>query len=130
MTITPSSSDSPKPHRRRGGQPGNHNALTHGFYSRYFTQVDVKDLGQYAFSGLDDEVALIRIYIRHLIELGSRPDSPYDPLTILRAICLASSSLTRLLKTQKLVFGQKDELREMLDRVIAQAQEEQGWPIL
>jgi hypothetical protein len=30
--------------RKRGGQPGNGNALRHGFYSRRFTRQEVEDL--------------------------------------------------------------------------------------
>ena len=128
MSTPPSPSSS----RRRGGQPGNQNALKHGFYSRYFNTVDRQDLENYSFSGLHDEIVLVRIYIRNLVEMATHPDCPYDALVILRALSAACSNLTRLLKTQKLVFEKSEEssLREMLDRVVLETQIAQNWPII
>jgi hypothetical protein len=108
--------------RRRGAQPDNLNALKHGFYSRHFRSADLKDLDTYQFSGLTDEANLIRIYMRHVVEMDGKEGSSYDPLTILRAICLGSASLNRLLKTQQLIFGPADEASTDLMNVLKEVQ--------
>lgn len=60
----------PSPKRRRGGQPGNINALKHGFYTRRFTQTDLAGVESTDYHGLMEEIAIIRLYARRLIELA------------------------------------------------------------
>jgi hypothetical protein len=85
--------------RNRGGQPGNINALKHGFYTRRFNQSDLAGVESTDYSGLMDEIAIIRLYARRLIELDD-PSSTIDQVAdILRILCLASLTITRLVKT-------------------------------
>ena len=55
-----------KKKRKRGGQPGNLNALKHGFYSRLFREPEIADLDTLAMLesvGVDDlrgEVVMMR----------------------------------------------------------------------
>jgi hypothetical protein len=44
------------PKRSRGAQPGNTNALKHGFYSKRFSQLELTDLETALGDGLGDEV--------------------------------------------------------------------------
>lgn len=46
--------------RRRGAQPGNLNALKHGFYSKQFEPAEIQDLETRLLEGLQDEVAIIK----------------------------------------------------------------------
>ena len=59
-TLEPVTQDSPLARRRRGAQPGNKNARTHGFYSKHFVENARKDLRAAAneLSGLDRELYL------------------------------------------------------------------------
>ena len=88
--------------KKRGGQPGNNNALKHGFYASRFTPTDRQDLEDYDFTGLVDEVILLRVYIRRIIEQSANLTKLEDSLTVLRALSIASTTITRLLRTQRL----------------------------
>ena len=81
-------------------------------------------LDSYQFSGLTDEATLIRVYLRRVIEMEGKTDTPYDPLTILRAICLGAANLNRLLKTQKLLFGQADSIPDEWMRALEDVRKE------
>src|SRR5512135_1713917 len=104
---------------RRGAPLGNLNALKHGFYARQFKKADLAGLENCDFEGLKDEIAMLRIYIRRLIQQGSESSDLYETAGILRILCLATTSLTRLIRTQHLlVSGTEDpfwELRQALD---------------
>ncbi len=74
--------------RRRGAQPGNHNALRHGFYCRNKVVVDRDKLpARAAVKELDHDVALSRATLRRLyakdpdnVELIMRTLSLHDRL--------------------------------------------------
>ena len=54
--------------RKRGGQIGNQNARTHGFYSKALTRDEKRELKSAGgVDGLDQEMALLRIKLRSLI---------------------------------------------------------------
>ena len=122
MTDSPPS-PSPRP---RGGQPHNTNALKHGFYSRHFRKRDLQDLDTYQFDGLTDEATLLRIFMRRVIEAAVKDSDTYNPLAVLRLICLGSATLTRMLKVHVEVFDPLSESDKLLDEVLADVQKD--WP--
>ncbi len=97
-TIVPSTAK-----RRRGAPIGNTNALKHGFYSRSFREIDCQDLEKIHFSGLQDEITMLRVYIRRVTEMSDLITTFSDAVGLLRVLSLASISLTRLLATQNLI---------------------------
>lgn len=111
------------PKRRRGAPRGNKNALKHGFYSRQFNKADLVDLEAADILGLEDEITMIRVYIRRVIQLGNDVNDLPQAISLLRVLCLASASLMRLLKTQQLLGIQTDKytvaLREINKELIA-----------
>jgi len=117
---------SPGAPRSRGVQSGNLNArssscaLKHGFYSRQFKKTDLADLEACQFVGLNDEIAVLRVYLRRLTELGKDINTFPEMLGLVRVMCLASTSLTHLLKTQNLLHSPADERRKVLDEAIAE----------
>jgi hypothetical protein len=48
-------------HHSRGGQPGNTNALKHGFYSRRFRDIEFSDLDVITVADLQNEIAMMRV---------------------------------------------------------------------
>ena len=64
---TPSPASETK--RHRGGQPGNSNALRHGFYSKSFTDAEMRRLEQDIEGEFIDEIALARTHASRLAEL-------------------------------------------------------------
>jgi hypothetical protein len=54
---------------KSGGQPGNQNARTHGFYSKVLTPDEKRALKRAAgVDGLDQEIAVLRVKIRTLLK--------------------------------------------------------------
>lgn len=96
----------PSPKRHRGGQPGNINALKHGFYTRRFNPTDLADVESTDYHSLMEEIAIIRLYARRLIELDNPSADVSQVANILRILCLASITITRLVKTSQ--FLQSD----------------------
>ena len=75
--------------RKRGGQSGNQNARTHGFYSRSLTPEQQEQLrSASSLLDLDQEIALVRLKIRSILDTD--PDNH-------EALLLATSLLTRMI---------------------------------
>ena len=93
-----------------GGQPGNQNARTHGFYSHSVNPKHRKKLRAAAdMKGLDQEIALLRAKISDFSE-----DPEYYRL-ILPGIALLSRLL---LARQKLGYDKQDGLLEAVGNVL------------
>jgi hypothetical protein len=86
----------PEPSRRaRGGQPGNQNARTHGFYSKTLSPEQQEALQDAAVvDGIDQEIALLRVKIASILE-----NAPQN----IDVLILALSLLARLLQTKQLI---------------------------
>ena len=103
--VTDQTSSPPK--RKRGAPLGNTNAVTHGFYSRQFRTADLDDVQDCSVASLKDEIDMLRVHIRRLIQLGEDIDD-YDKFAnLLRILCLASTSLNRLIRTQHIITPQR-----------------------
>ena len=66
MTTTPSVVIPAKEQgrKKRGGQPGNTNAIKHGFYSKNFSLAERRGLKVTEGVVLGDEISLLRVLIR------------------------------------------------------------------
>jgi len=105
------------PARKRGGQPGNRNALKHGFYSPRFADLELSDLDAVFCDGLTDEIALLRVIIRRVFDHANDHEKQNletwsGSLNTLGAAC---SRLAGLLRTNKFLGGggPEDALREL-----------------
>ena len=58
-----------KPKRKRGAQPGNGNAIRHGFYAKSFTDIEMGRIDQDIEGEFIDEIALARTNAARLAEL-------------------------------------------------------------
>ena len=78
--------------RKRGGQPGNQNARKHGYYAVFNPVVPESELADAAaLAGIDDEIALVRVKLKHVLEKD--PDN-------ISAVIRATNTLARLLRLQ------------------------------
>lgn len=106
--------------RRRGAQPGNRNALKHGYYSRLFKSVELGALSKIPAADLSPEIDLVRLSVSRFLEaLNSAPESVdvETRLSILRAIILSADSINSLVRTQailSLAGGAADETSAQL----------------
>jgi hypothetical protein len=101
--------DENRPERKRGGQPGNRNALKHGYYSRVFTREEIEDLRSAGdVRGLDEEIALVR----HVIKKAAVSPDDRHMLIMIRA----ANVLNRLVRTRHKIEGNPDRLKEATER--------------
>jgi hypothetical protein len=114
------------PPRRRGAPPGNLNNFKHGFYSRRLKKRDLTGVESTDISSLAEEIALIRVYTRHLIESFDPNGDFYEHADLLRILCVASSAITRIIRAQYLISstgsGIDDEIAEAIRQVNAEFQ--------
>jgi hypothetical protein len=89
--------------KKRGGQPGNQNARTHGFYSRVLTKAERRNYNEADnIDGLDAEIKLLRTKIKTLLD--TQPDN-------LKLISQALFTLAKLIGTKHGVGGEQTETR-------------------
>ncbi len=111
--------------RRRGGQPGNLNALKHGFYSKHFLKGEILDLEE--AKDLQEEIGMMRVVTRRLLKMARGCKDMGELVNVLGALRLASTRVAGLMKTQKFLGGKRDSHEEMLDRAINDVLKEWGW---
>ena len=97
--------------RKRGAPKGNQNARKHGFYSKVLDEADQLDFELAAgVNGIDDEIALLRVKIKSILEK--------DPENI-KLIMQATNTLARLVKiSYKMTKEQRKGLKEAIGNVL------------
>src|SRR5512141_579102 len=90
---------SPRP-RLRGGQPGNLNALKHGFYARQFTERETGDLAGLDTNDLTGEIKMMRIVIRRILQSWTEATAVADQVALFDAISKGMVRLATLLKAR------------------------------
>jgi uncharacterized protein YjcR len=97
--------------RKRGAPKGNQNARKHGFYSKVLDEAEKLDFEMAAdVNGIDDEIALLRVKIKSVLEK--------DPENI-KLIMQATNTLASLVKARyKITREQRKGLREAIGNVL------------
>ena len=98
---------------KRGAPNGNHNARKHGFYSRALTEAEKIELEEAGYvEGIDQEIALLRIKLRELVENEpDRIDLHFE----------AANTIARLVKTRyQITKEQKRSLKEAIAKVLTE----------
>ena len=96
---------------KRGAPKGNQNARKHGFYSKVLDEEEQLDFElATGVEGIDDEIALLRVKIKALLE--------HDPENI-KLIMQATTTLARLVRTRYNI-SQEDRkgLKEAIGNVL------------
>jgi len=93
----------PPPKRPRGAPPGNLNALKHGFYSRVFRKMELGDLQSVPLKDLQDEISMLRVLIRRVVEFSQQASTLDEYLRLLSTLSQATANLGRLVRTQHLL---------------------------
>lgn len=111
--------------RKRGGQPGNQNALKHGFYSTAMHKGEIQDLEK-AANGVADEIKLMRVVIRRVAILAREETNRTELLELLSTLGAAGVRLASMLRTQKVYFeeGEQSMFRRALSEAIEIAVDE------
>jgi len=97
--------------RKKGAPKGNQNARKHGFYSKVLDEAEQLDFELASgVEGIDDEIALLRVKIKSILEK--------DPENI-SLIMQATSALERLVKTRfNITKEQRKGLKEAIGNVL------------
>ena len=115
--------------RKRGGQPGNTNAIKHGFYAKNFSLAERRSLQATNGVVLGDEIALLRVLIRRFAEQiqASQGLSLTESAQHLAVISEAMLRLGNLLRTDHMLGGdQTTAFFNTLDHVLQELSEERG----
>jgi len=112
------SSASPSPKRRRGAQPGNANALKHGYYASRLPAADVAAIKGHVFFGLEEEIELLRVFIARLADHINENLDLDKVLSIIRILDLTLISLSRLKRTERFLGEESSGLQALLDQAI------------
>ena len=93
--------------RKRGGQPGNTNALKHGFYTKNFSLAERRGLQAVEGVVLGDEIGLLRVLIRRFAEQiqASQGVALNESAMHLAVISEAMLRLGSLLRTDHMLGG-------------------------
>jgi hypothetical protein len=94
--------------RKRGGQPGNHNALKHGFYARAMTKDEIDELSTIGV-GLVDEIILVRTIIRRVAVLAKDEKDRHELEGLLDSLGAAGVRLGSMIRTQRMFFDMADK---------------------
>jgi hypothetical protein len=87
--------------RPRGAPVGNLNALKHGFYTRRLNKRDLSGVDSTGVKNLVDEIAVVRVFTRRLIEALDPAADAYEVAGALRILCVALTSITRAMLAQQ-----------------------------
>ena len=98
---------------KKGAQPGNQNAKKHGFYSKALDEADRLQLDEArGLDGLDEEIAVLRIKLRSVIE--------NDPKNVELAL-EAANTIARLVRTRyNITKEQKRSLKDAITNVLTE----------
>ena len=119
------SNDQPPPSRKRGAQPGNINALRHGFYSRSLRKLELDDLDLILPDETDSEIALLRTVIRRVMELSDGIDDLDRAMKLLSTISLSAHHLSAMIYKRRIIAGNADSrVAEALNNALVRLRKE------
>ena len=112
--------------RRRGGQPGNTNALKHGFYSRRFTAGEREDLEARLSEGVSDEIVMLRVIVRRMFNATLESDTPDQPgqdleqlSRTINTLSIAAIRIGNLLKLQQMLGAKENDTSAVIRQALA-----------
>jgi hypothetical protein len=108
------------PRRRRGGQPGNTNALKSGLYARLFRASELARLQDITPASLQDEIDMFRLIIRRLIQRSGDIADLDMEMRYIVVLSHALGELTRMVKVQNLLPSSSeawDAFQQALDEL-------------
>ncbi len=114
-----------KSKRNRGAQPGNKNALKHGFYADKFTAAESTKLDSQGETDLKAEIAALRVCIDRLLnEVNFSPKTVTDAngntlrdmhyLHQLNTLTAMTQSVGTLARTEYLIRGKNEGIQKSL----------------
>jgi len=126
MTDLPLSS----PPRKRGGQPGNtnaidhgappsnNNALKHGFYSSAFTRKDKERLEHEVQGELSDEEECLRFLAYRVVASMNEEKMDHDRYILaVRTVCLAFGRIESIHRSRKALYDNQTAIDKIMEEL-------------
>jgi len=111
--------------RRSGGQPGNANALKHGFYTSRFKDHDLKAPSLISDQlDISSEINLLRIVMDRALAFYHIDNGFKDSLALFNLLVRASGCLGHLLKIQKRFDSDSKDVKKMLKQFLLYMEKE------
>ncbi|HEX9013397.1 MAG TPA: hypothetical protein VF813_07770, partial [Anaerolineaceae bacterium] len=105
-----------RPRRRR---TGSHQALKHGFYSRWFRSAEIADLELPDGLTVRDDIDMLRVVMRRLFELVSEGEPDAETLsTALAAMGKVAFHIGSLLRAEKALAEEKADIAAALSQAL------------
>lgn len=90
--------------KRRGGQPGNQNAVKHGLYSKRFSPEEIENLSGMR-EGLTDEIEVARVALSRILdymqEIEPRNMNIQDYVALQNLVAKHTATISRLMQVDK-----------------------------
>ena len=108
------------PERRRGAQPGNANALKHGFYSRHMRAGESADLSA-IMPDLNSEISMLRVLAGRAVAAITKADNITltDWSMLLNSIGAAFIRIGSLTRSQQFLSGDDQTVNSALSQALA-----------
>ncbi len=101
-------------------------SLKHGFYTRRLKKRDLTGVENTDSENLVDEIAIVRVFTRRLIESLDPEADAYQVASALRILCVALTTITRAMKVQHWISQNNSGLDEAIATAIREVNEELG----
>jgi len=131
--------------RKQGGQPGNKNAMRHGFYAKRFTDEEAERLDKQGPTDVQAEIALLRVCLDKLynqlyfeptyfnIKNKDREDATAQSnirddhyLKQLNTLAIMSQAVATLARTDHLIHGKAGGVQDDILRALEEIRLEMG----
>jgi hypothetical protein len=96
-----------------------------GFYNGQFDPEELQDLEASLVGNLENEVKMLRVHIRRVLEKANQAETFEESIKALSALGLAASRLARMLKTQQSLGKSAQNFDEGIMKVLGEFIEEQ-----
>jgi hypothetical protein len=104
--------------RRRGGQPGNRNAVKHGLYSHWFSPQEHRRLDRDILGQLDDEEIGLNILIDRIFATMAEEKMSHDKVVVAtRAVALAVGRIESIHRSRKAIYDNQTTIAKALDEL-------------
>lgn len=128
-----------RPGRKPGAQPGNKNAMKHGFYAKRFSDSESRRLDTQDLTDVKSEIAFLRVCIDRLSEQldfsisyfqnkdGADTNSRDDHyLKQLNTLSIMAQSIATLVRTDHLVKGKAGDVSSAIFEALEEIRLEMG----
>ena len=113
--------------KKRGAQPGNTNALRHGFYARELGRLDPCSLDEREMRNLLGEAAMLKDYMYYLYNSQVDKTDRHEIAETLRSLSMAGVALARLLQVHSRIRiipdNSESGISSVLNRYLASIEE-------